>query len=285
MSLYKETMDQIVLSADTQQKLKELYADRKSIVDKQGAKADKKINSFGYLAAAAAIAVCVMVSGISYYENMEGGQQATTIGGHNFTLKVLAAEQEEREGIMLERGKSVILADSMETGGFVIDNTSQEVSYEFEYRFLCEGEHINRVTYSVNKGVLQICEPKDQTGIAVETETAPYKDYGKTIRSQGAHSEDYVNPVFYSYTVDYGRQLAPDTVYKICGTMSMEDIGDISEDALPRYAAEGWINREYVDLARRLLDDVVITCTVQYDDGTSENAQIKVIPQIVTAKD
>lgn len=315
MSLYKNVMDQIRLDAGVQEKLKELYKDGAQNWTTHTAQAAQKKprTSFKRFAtASASVAACAAVAVMLYdintrdLQNNAGSEGSSSVSEvvsdiasdfeHKFTLKVLAAEGDISDAVVMEKGKPVITTETAKGGGYGISPGTQECHYKCEYCFLCEGEHIEKITYSVNKGVLQICELKDRDSIAVESEPAPYEDYGKSIRHEDGQEEhsfgEYNNLVYHSYTVAYDYQVDPYTIFSVCGKKSMDDV-DYEHLNLPHdlfdvdYEAkqEFYLSEEHVNALKQLMGDVVITCTIHYDDGTSESADIKVVPRIMTYRE
>ncbi|MBR1852820.1 MAG: hypothetical protein IJ794_06725 [Lachnospiraceae bacterium] len=319
MSLYKKVMDQVTLNETMQKKLKGLYQSEVQGSEVQGRdcgerrQSDQQAKKHGTIAfrrfvvTAATVAACAAVTVAFHVDNageerkdaasnnstsfMEAQTEAVSEYEHVFTLKALASDRDVAGGVVMEKGKPVIVTGTWGGGNYGQKSSeSDEISYRFVFKFLCEGAHIEKITYSVNKGVLQICQPKDRESIAIEAEPAPYKDYGMSIHAEDDVTEywwdDLDDQVYYSYTVAYDRQTAPYTDFSVCGEKKMNDI-DV--EGLRRPEGVTWpeyeVNSRYVNAMKQMVGDIIITCTVYYDDGTSENADIKIIPKVMTLEE
>lgn len=300
MSRYKNTMDQIRLDQNMQEKLKGLYQNE---VRDGNLRAERKMEKghtviFRRLAITAVWAVaCAAVAVAVYAQNagrrVKEADLMMAEYSHSFTLKALASDRDAAGGVVMEKGKPVITTGVGGGGnGGPKSGDPDEYTYRSVYSFRCEGSHIEKITYSVNKGFLQICEPKNQDSIAIEAEPAPYEDYGKSIHADDGKPQywwdDLDNQIYYSYTVAYDKQTAPYTDFSICGEKKM---GDLDVESLYKTYSpdltweEFGISERHVDAMTQLLGDVVITCTVHFDDGTTESADIKVVPKVMTLRE
>lgn len=314
MSLYKKVMDQVTLNETMQEKLKGLYQSEVQGRDcgerrwsDQQAKKHGTIVFRRFVITVATVAACVAVTVALHVDHAGEGRkdavsnnstsfkeaqtEAVSEYEHAFTLKALAADRDVAGGVVMEKGKPVIVTGTWGGGNYGQKSSeSDEISYRFVFKFLCEGARIEKITYSVNKGVLQICQPKDRESIAIEAEPAPYKDYGMSIHAEDDVPEyrwdDLDDQVYYSYTVAYDKQTAPYTDFSVCGEKNMNDI-DV--EGLRRPEGITWpkyeVDDRYVNAMKQMVGDTIITCTVYYDDGASENADIKIIPKVMTLKE
>ena len=318
-SKYENVMDQITLDVRMQEKLKALYRSemqgenfstgQQTAMEQQAGRKGVAGAFRRYAAIAASAAACVMAATLVCTQNAENGKNEMSLNHgtdlekmqtenlteyeHTFILKALMSDRDVTGGVIMEKGKPVITTGVGGGGnGGQKSADSDEYTYRSVFSFRCEGDHIEKITYSVNKGFLQICEPKNQDSIAIEAEQAPYVDYGKSIHTDEEESQywwdDLDNQIYYSYTVAYDKQTAPYTDFSVCGEKKMEDLDveGLYKTYFPDLTWEEFrISDRHVDAMTQLLGDVVITCTVHFDDGTSESADIKVVPKVMTLKE
>ncbi len=195
-----------------------------------------------------------------------------------FTLQVYAAdspESSENGFVTLESGKGFVINEN-ELGSVLCGDEEGNISYCIGTRFLCEGENIESITYSIENAAFQIVEPKDSSIII------DYKEYNEPLNTGAIGGEDdefgnglSVRRHYESYTVDYEEQFNDRTWINIC-----------NETTLPWEAlfAEGNTLEDRVNAREEMMKDVVITCTVHYTDGTSDSGTITIGGAIVTPK-
>ena len=300
MSRYKNTMDQIRLDQSMQEKLKGLYQNEVqdgNLRAAQKIRKDRAVTFRRLAVTAASVAACAAVAVAVYAQSanrrMEDADLMMAEYSHSFTLKALASDRDATGGVVMEKGKPVITTGVGGGGnGGQKSAGSDEYAYRSVFSFRCEGSHIEKITYSVNKGFLQICEPKNQDSVVIEAEPAPYEDYGKSIHTDDEKPQygwdDLDNQIYYSYTVAYDKQTAPYTDFSVCGEKKMEDLDveGLHKTYSPDLTWEEFgISERHVDAMTQLLGDVVITCTVHFDDGTTESADIKVVPKVMTLRE
>lgn len=188
-----------------------------------------------------------------------------------FTVKVYAAGIPDDSGdgyvplgtseyipLSFDGGAVAYMLSSIEDGG---------VSYCINTGFLCEGENIEHITYSINKGTFQIVEPKDST---IVKDGEKYEDNlitgsvgGEEVAENGESLSVLNN--YKSFTVSYDNQINDQTSINICGNTNE------SWDEL--FGEKPTLEGKVAGL-EKMLKDVVITCTVQYEDGSVAESQI-----------
>ncbi|MCH5250594.1 MAG: hypothetical protein J1E98_11705 [Lachnospiraceae bacterium] len=239
----------------------------------------KKVHYKAY-AAAAACAALVIFTGIStgFWNRLDSNSQEdenesiSTIE-NMFTLKVMAAELEEGEPVVLNVGGN----DNSSVLG-ATDNG--EISYCINAPFTCEGENIETVTYSVNNGAFQIVQPTNESIIVdgqlynYEMNTGQIGGYYSE-ENNGLPSRSYKTFFYKSFTLDYDTQSDDYTWINICNALpyDSETFNLIWGDESSAQDTSNGINN--------LLDNTVITCTVNYLDGTKQSADILVGSQII----
>lgn len=186
-----------------------------------------------------------------------------------FTLRVQAAE--------LEAGKPVPLFPSGNSRSYVLGAVDGEMSYCINVPLTCEGEGIESVTYSINKGAFQIVQPENEDERIIVS-GQPYGekmgtgwiggDYDE--ENNGLPSRPYEAVLYKSFTLDYGRQSDEYTWINICSACPYD------EEIFNLIWGEGTAFGDESSGINKLLDHTVITCTVHYADGTEQSADIQV---------
>lgn len=189
-----------------------------------------------------------------------------------FTLRVKAAE--------LEKGNPVAyLSDDTSNGWAFCETEEGTVSYSIDAPFTCEGENVESITYSINKGAFQIVEPQNSSIML----RADEYNGELNVPQRGGEEKDgkTVSKVKYytSYTVAYDEQTSDTTWINVCGERDMSD----EEQELIFGKQSG--NKETALFMDKVFDGVVITCTVNYEDGSSDSAEISMGGQVMTYED
>ena len=182
-----------------------------------------------------------------------------------FMLTAKAAETGKR--IEMTKGKPVAVttedADSWVLGG----NEDGTWSYCFNLPFQCEGENIDSVSYSINRGAFQVVELEGTSIIASGKEAEEPVNSGLI---GGSDYEAIPTTITYytEYTLDYDRQESDATWIN----MVRDDI-KFSDPDLPQ--RENKSDEDVKKVFDELFGDVIITCTVHFTDGTSETIEIE----------
>ena len=220
------------------------------------------------ICAAAACAALIAAAGIgssSYLSNQPepvSNSEASVLTGDNFfTLKVNAEELEKEKGVPVDFGAT---NKSYSLGGRESDDL---VSYSIATGFNCEGNGIESITYSINKGAFQIVENPNASIITNG------KRYEGTLQV-GQVGDGETTNYYTEYTLNYDAQSNDTTNINICGEVVdsyvyNEVFGSVEnpENYNPETVANG-----YTDMMK----DVEITCTVHYTDGTSASENIRI---------
>jgi len=145
------------------------------------------------------------------------------------------------------------------TGG---DNGT--LGYFVDTGFFVEGEDVQSVTYSINEGAFQVVEPADGSIIVSGTE---YPGELNVPGFGGIEDENgnFISKTRYytSFTVAGKAQTAADTWISVCGEKNSDYVYTFTESA-----------EELAAFYQSLVGDVVITCTVEYTDGSTQTADI-----------
>ena len=227
----------------------------------------------------AAMAACasIVASTTNNYLNRPQEEKETTVAEHTttekenmFTMKVMAAQAE------VTAQKPVAIAQN-DRFGYAIngDSDMNTASYKIDMPLYCEGENIESVTYSINKGYFEISENiTDDFQSAVES--------GKPLDE---NSNGYLNPIFddngeiamqqevndfVEYTVSYENQQKEGVWVTFCNDeIPFSDFDSIVEQKKKT-------QEEVAAAYQKLVDGVVITCTANYKDGTKKGVKINV---------
>ena len=188
-----------------------------------------------------------------------------------FSLKVYAADSPDASDsgyVTLETGKSILVK---ETGleSVLCEGEDGFISYCIGTKFLCEGDNIESITYSISEGAFQIVKRPNDTILT------SYEEYDGSLSTGlvgDKDSDTLDNPVsvyglYKSFTVSYDNQSNDHTWINICNET------DRSWDFL--YGKDMTLE-DRVDAIEEMMQNVVITCTVHYTDGTSEDAFITI---------
>lgn len=211
-----------------------------------------------------------------------------------FTLYVKAAEtdgkqsgegrKQDGQSTQLSVGKSVPLLNSDKADSWVLggdDVNGSVVDYCISMPFTCEEDHIEKITYSINNGAFQIVQPEDESIIVDgqlyegELDTGSIGgDYDE--ENGGLPSRPFETVLYRSFTLDYNRQADEDTWINICNNRS------VSKEVFDEIWGEGKSLEDMNHGIQQMLDNTVITCTVQYADHTSRAVTIKVGSKIMS---
>lgn len=224
-------------------------------------------------AAVAACAALVVAAGSWYAGQPVDQKEIATQSGDEyietipklFMLTAKAAETGKR--IEMTKGKPVAVttedADSWVLGG----NEDGTWSYCFNLPFQCEGENIDSVSYSINRGAFQVVELEGTSIIASGKEAEEPVNSGLI---GGSDYEAIPTTITYytEYTLDYDRQESDATWIN----MVRDDI-KFSDPDLPQ--RENKSDEDVKKVFDELFGDAMITCTVHFTDGTSETIEIE----------
>lgn len=250
----------------------QIQSERETNMSKKNLKVTKL-----FAAMAACASIIIVASITNNYLNRPQEEKETTVAEHTttekenmFTMKVMAAQAE------VTAQKPVAIAQN-DRFGYAIsgDSDMNTASYKIDMPLYCEGENIESVTYSINKGYFEISENiTDDFQSAVES--------GKPLDE---NSNGYLNPIFddngeivmqqeindfVEYTVSYENQQKEGVWVTFCNDeIPFSDFDSIVEQKKK--------TQEKVAAAyQKLVDGVVITCTANYKDGTKKGVKINV---------
>lgn len=252
MSLYKDLMDKVHMEKETEEAVKGLYSqvrenERRSVM--------KKV-----LKPAVSIALCmslIVLAGLGkdkLYETFTSNKAASS--ENSFTMMAEAAE--------LKKGVEIVEAYG---GGGMGGDEDGNVDYSFSARFLCKGENVKSITYRINKGIFQICGLRMKKSDIIIAGEEVDESIGIRLPHSGGLTGSYKE-----FTVAYDNQPQGAVRVEMAGQKKVKDADAFWHGSLEE-------RKKGMD---ELLEGVVITCTVNYKDGTSESVDIKVKNKIMT---
>lgn len=176
----------------------------------------------------------IAVFGITFSTQL-GNIFTSSKSGNGFILSVNAAE------VTADKPASLQFSESSLT---MSENEDGNISYIIPLNLKCEGENINTVTYSVDKGALSV-------------------------------NTDLDNNTHSSLTVNYDNQLADNMTISIVG------ISEDFQDSTHKNALFFGTLEETKQHTDKLLDGATITCTVKYKNGEEQSQKIQMGTEIM----
>ena len=185
-----------------------------------------------------------------------------------FTVHVMAKELKEGEPVYIGEYTS----NSYGLTGWV----DGKVGYIVTMPLTCEGKNIESVTYRIKNAAFSFLE----TGDSIIVDSEKYDGDTTEIGFDGAKEEllegassgsNYIS----SYTVNYEKQTSDTTWINICGNHELSE--QEYKSACGEYDAE-----KTAKMFDKLLEDVVITCTVNFKDGTTSTKDVVIGAQTMT---
>ena len=250
----------------------QIQSERENNMSKKNLKVTKL-----FVAMASCAAFIIVASTTNNYLNRPQEEKETTVAENTttekenlFTMKVMAAQAE------VTAQKPVAIAQNNRISHSISgDSDTNTASYRIDMPLYCEGENIESVTYSINKGYFEICENITDDFQSVVESGEPLDE----------NSNEYINPIYNDneeivaqqalkdyteYTVYYDDQQKEGVYVTFCNDeIPFPDFGSMIDK---RTKTEEEISAAY----QKLVDGVVITCTANYKDGTKKGAKINV---------
>ena len=250
----------------------QIQSERETNMSKKNLKVTKL-----FVAMASCAAFIIVASTTNNYLNRPQEEKETTVAENTttekenlFTMKVMAAQAE------VTAQKPVAIAQNNRISHSISgDSDTNTASYRIDMPLYCEGENIESVTYSINKGYFEICENITDDFQSVVESGEPLDE----------NSNEYINPIYNDneeivaqqalkdyteYTVSYDDQQKEGVYVTFCNDeIPFPDFGSMIDK---RTKTEEEISAAY----QKLVDGVVITCTANYKDGTKKGAKINV---------
>ena len=202
--------------------------------------------------------------------------------------------QTNQKDVTVEDNPAYIKESVSDTFGFMYGDNEGHAGFIMEMPLSVKGDNIKNVTYSIENGFFEVVDTGKEDDMIVDAKE--YKDApssfatieeteeGKalTIYSIGeekaadSEAEAETNQrTLFSYTVAYDKQTSDNTVINICGNpvLSEKDIAALNASSDPQKTA---------DMYDKIFGDTVITCTVTFTDGTTQEQEIGIGGAVMT---
>ena len=193
----------------------------------------------------------------------------------------------------LTRDNPVYIKEAVsDTFGFMYGDHGKKAGFILEMPLSVKGDKIKSVTYSIKNGFFEGVDKEKGDSTIIDSsvyEGAPSSfvtveetEEGKsvTIYAAGEATEENrearVNQkALSSYTVAYDKQISDNTVINICGdsVLTEKEMKALYRSADPQ---------ETADMYNKMFGDTVITCTVTFIDGTTQEQEIGIGGAVLT---
>ena len=204
-----------------------------------------------------------------------------------FVMKVKAAEIKE-----LKKGESQVAIYSGGTTGEAWSGSDQnkEIGYMIDLPLICEGEDMDTITYSVNKGCFRVLQPKNKPYVIKGEECGEPKQVSSGVDIEIApEGADQMEAKYYkTFTISAKDQDRKDVEVAIC------DEKKLSKELYKRLwdnNTAGMTDEEIMAEAavkNEVLDSPQVTCKITYqgDSGQkTETAKVAVHLEAMTYKE
>ncbi len=253
---YKKMFDKIVLSEEEKERAKRLFLQEK------GEQREYSRRRAGYLLrpiAAAFVCLAVILAAVLFPPVPEENQEKSTnnktspVPEHHFIVTAYAKE-------LTKGGK--VFANHYTSYDASLGGNKGDYYYAFEFPLACKGEQIDTITYRLEEGSFVIQGMPDTGGIIVDGERL--------------HGDNYR-----SFTVKYDKQTDGKTRIMLFG-----ETKNWSKKKKKEFEALGYDMlksslKEDKEAWNLMLRDIGLTCTVTYQDGSTETKHIIVSNEIL----
>ena len=193
----------------------------------------------------------------------------------------------------LTRDNPVYIKEAVsDTFGFRYGDNEGKAGFIMEMPLSVKGDKIKSVTYSIKNGFFEVVDKEKGDSTIIDSsayEGAPSSfvtveetEEGKsvTIYAAGEATEEdrearANQKALSSYTVAYDKQISDNTVINICGdsVLTEKEMKALYGIADPQ---------ETADMYNKMFGDTVITCTVTFADGTTQEQKIGIGGAVLT---
>ena len=193
----------------------------------------------------------------------------------------------------LTRDNPVYIKEAVsDTFGFMYDDHGKKAGFILEMPLSVKGDKIKSVTYSIKNGFFEVVDKEKGDSTIIDSsayEGAPSSfvtveetEEGKsvTIYAAGEATEEdrearANQKALSSYTVAYDKQISDNTVINICGDSVLTE-----KEMKALYGSAD--SQETADMYNKMFGDTVITCTVTFADGTTQEQKIGIGGAVLT---
>ena len=212
-------------------------------------------------------------------------QGEVTVEENPFVICAQAAE--------LTRDNPVYIKEAVsDTFGFRYGDNEGKAGFIMEMPLSVKGDKIKSVTYSIKNGFFEVVDKEKGDSTIIDSsvyEGAPSsfvtveeteKGKSMTLYAVGEATEEdrearANQKALSSYTVAYDKQISDNTVINICGdsVLTEKEMKALHGSADPQ---------ETADMYNKMFGDTVITCTVTFADGTTQEQKIGIGGAVLT---
>lgn len=259
---YKSALEKITLSQSEKEKAKALFNKRK----KENMRIKKFMKPIAAIAACMAIVLTVGTV-TNYFPNKSEN--------NSFVLTVNAKE-------LGTKNTSFVLTNGW--AGGMCETEKGGITYNKHFPLKCKGTNISTITYTIKGGVFQITNPVGKSIVVDGKKADNYLSVPSISYSDGKDGDKYSQSEatqYKSFTVDYDRQSADDSFIVIADNTdnwSKDKQKNIKALDFKWDKASIQEEKEVYDL---LTDNLSLTCTVTYKDGSTESKDIVITNKIV----
>ena len=225
-------------------------------------------------------------TGLSHKTDVVAGRPTRNTGS-GFVMRVKAAEVKE-----LKKGETQAAIYSGGTTGeaWSGSDNDQEISYMINLPLVCEGENMDTITYTVNKGCFRILQPKNKPYVIKGEECEKPEQVSSSvdveIEPEGADKKEV--KYYKSFTISAKDQDRKDVEVAIC------DEKKLSKELYKRLwdnCSTGITDEEVVteaNVKNEVMDSPQVTCKIAYQGDAApktETAKVAVKLQAITYKE
>ena len=212
-------------------------------------------------------------------------QGEVTVEENPFVICAQAAE--------LTRDNPVYIKEAVsDTFGFRYGDNEGKAGFIMEMPLSVKGDKIKSVTYSIKNGFFEVVDKEKGDSTIIDSSayegtpssfvTVEETEEGKsvTIYAAGEATEEdrearANQKALSSYTVAYDKQISDNMVINICGdsVLTEKEMKALYGSADPQ---------ETADMYNKMFGDTVITCTVTFADGTTQEQKIGIGGAVLT---
>lgn len=211
-----------------------------------------------------AVAACMALAiGVGSFGNAWNIGKSITTVANGFTVQVNAKTLDSTKGVSISNDLGFV--------GGISEGDKGVVGYDTEFPVTCSGDNIKKITYSIDGGVFQISSKKNDS---VVVEGNKVDNMVNTPAAMPKGSNEICQ--YTSFTVDYDKQTTDSTLISIA--YSSDKLSDAQFEKIKKnvhYIGDGNTAKEK-EIFDEFYKDLTISCTVTYNDGTTETKDIVV---------
>lgn len=277
---YKNALGKIRLSNSEKEKARNLFYETETHKLK-GRSGNMKANKFIKAAFTAAASLIVILTGSIVISGLHEKQNHITknnTSGNSFSVTAYAQEITKTGKVFPDTRASLAHAMGWDSNG--------RINFSFLFPLECKGGNIDTVTYKIKEGVFEISNPVGKSIVihGEKPDTELELSSSIIVNDLGDDEESgYEFNQYKSFTLDYNNQ----TNAKTC--ISVSDVSDLWPSE-KKNEVQKFINSQMGNYEKKMLSDLFtknlgITCTVTYNDGSTDTKNISVSSEIVKPSD